>query len=77
MSQLSSWELILMRNEIYARHGWVFRRADLRNHFEKQPWYRPKGTLDNREAANRLANAELTPLERQNVKAILQYEQSH
>lgn len=77
LSQLTPWELVLMRNEIYARHGWVFHRPDLRAHFEQQPWYRPKGTLDNREAANRLANAELTLLERQNIKAILQYEKGH
>ena len=63
-----------MRNEIYARHGWVFQRADLQDYFGQQPWYRPKGTWENREAANRLAGAELTPLERQNVKAILEYE---
>lgn len=76
LSQLSPWQLVLMRNEIYARHGWVFHRADVRAHFEQQPWYQPKGTLDNRDAANRQASAELTPLERQNVKAILQYEQA-
>lgn len=76
MSQLSHWELVLMRNEIYARHGWIFRRADLQAHFDKQPWYRPRGTSANREAVNRQVSAELTPLERQNVRTILQYEQS-
>jgi serine/threonine-protein kinase len=65
-----------MRNEIYARHGWVFQRTDLQDYFGRQPWYRPKGTWENREAANRLAEAELSPLERQNVKAILQYEKA-
>lgn len=35
-------ELIrLMRNEIYARHGYVFNSADLKNYFGKQPWYKP------------------------------------
>jgi hypothetical protein len=76
LSQLSPRELVLMRNEIYARHGWVFGQVDLRDHFEKQPWYRPKGNLANREAANRKALAELPPLERQNVRTILKYEQS-
>lgn len=74
LSQLSPWELVLMRNEIYARHGWVFERADLQDYFGQQPWYRPKGTLENREAANRVAGAELTALERRNIKAILQFE---
>jgi hypothetical protein len=74
LSQLSPWELIVMRNEIYARHGWVFERADLQDYFGQQPWYRPKGTMENRESANRLAEVELTALERHNVKAILHYE---
>ena len=73
-SQLSAWDMVVMRNEIYARHGWVFQRADLQDYFGQQPWYSPKGTWENREAANRLAGAELTPLEHQNIKAILQYE---
>ena len=74
LSRLSPGELVLMRNEIYARHGWVFQRVDLQNYFGQQLWYHPKGTLENREAGNRLAEAEMTPLERQNIKTILQYE---
>jgi len=31
----------LMRNEIYARHGYVFSSADLKAYFSKQPWYKP------------------------------------
>jgi hypothetical protein len=76
LSQLSSWELVLMRNEIYARHGWVFQRTDLRDYFGQQPWYSPKGSLENWENANRLAGAELTALERRNVEAILRYEKA-
>ena len=41
---MSGRDLELMRNEIYARHGWVFRRQDLRRYFEGQPWYRPNRT---------------------------------
>jgi hypothetical protein len=37
-------ELDIMRNEIYARHGYIFRRKDLRDHFKKQEWY--KGTTE-------------------------------
>jgi hypothetical protein len=76
MNRLSPRELELMRNEIYARHGWVFNRADLRAYFEQQPWYSPKGTLANREAANRLVTQEMTSLERQNVRTILNYEKT-
>lgn len=31
----------IMRNEIYARHGYVFNSADLKEYFSKQPWYKP------------------------------------
>jgi YARHG domain len=71
---LSLVDLTLMRNEIYARHGWVFNRDDLRRYFEAQPWYRPKGTLANLEEANRFVSAELSPLEKKNIQTILQYE---
>jgi hypothetical protein len=74
LAPLSRRELELMRNEIFARHGWVFERDDLRAHFANQPWYRPKGTLANRAAANRLADKTIAPLERQNIKVILEYE---
>jgi hypothetical protein len=76
LNQLSPWELVLIRNEIYARHGWVFQRVELQAHFEQQPWYRPKGTVANHQAANRLAEAALTPLERQNLRAISDYEKA-
>ncbi|MGE3536908.1 MAG: YARHG domain-containing protein [Candidatus Tectimicrobiota bacterium] len=36
----SLWELEVMRNEIYARHGRRFLRRDLQRYFEQQPWYR-------------------------------------
>ncbi len=35
-------ELDIMRNEIYARKGYVFKRQDLQTYFEKQPWYEGK-----------------------------------
>ena len=36
----SKIDLRIMRNEIYARHGYVFKDNELRNYFEKQSWYR-------------------------------------
>lgn len=33
--------LELLRNEIYARHGRIFTRADLQQYFNAQSWYRP------------------------------------
>ncbi len=37
----STWELKVMKNEIYARHGYIFKNAELKNYFESQPWYKP------------------------------------
>ncbi|MCQ2974017.1 MAG: YARHG domain-containing protein [Bacteroidales bacterium] len=33
--------LRIMRNEIYARHGYVFNSADLKEYFGKMSWYHP------------------------------------
>lgn len=36
-----SFELDIMRNSIFARHGRRFNTAGLQQYFDKQPWYRP------------------------------------
>jgi len=72
LDPLSLGELELMRNEIYARRGWIFRRPDLRNYFQSQPWYRPKG--DNAYYSNRQVEAELSPIERRNIQIIVSRE---
>jgi len=36
---LSSWELFVARNEIYAWHGRGFKNEDLRTYFADQDWY--------------------------------------
>jgi YARHG domain len=40
----TAFELDVMRNEPYARGGYIFRRDDLRDHFGKQRWYKPVTT---------------------------------
>lgn len=35
-------QLKIMRNEIYARHGYIFRKGgEMEAYFKKQPWYQP------------------------------------
>lgn len=41
LSGKSRWELEVMRNTIYARHGYRFKRDDLMNHFLQYSWYQP------------------------------------
>ena len=38
---LDSRDLRIMRNEIYARHGYVFRTQSMKEYFNSQPWYTP------------------------------------
>lgn len=41
ISSLSKAQLRILRNEIYARHGYIFKSADLKSHFSKFSWYKP------------------------------------
>ncbi len=38
----SSMELRIFRNEIFARHGYIFKSKDLNEHFSEKSWYEPK-----------------------------------
>ncbi len=39
-------QLRVMRNTIYAAYGYAFKSADLKAHFAKKPWYRPREDFD-------------------------------
>ena len=54
-----------LRNEIYARHGKVFKDRWLQGYFKSFDWYRPNP---------RYTDATLTAVERQNAAAIAAYE---
>ena len=57
---LSNWQLDIARNEIYARHGRPFKRADLRNYFRSKSWYHEDpGFTEGRLSALEKHNAEL------------------
>ncbi len=43
ISMLNVNTLRLIRNEIYARKGWVFNDAELNKYFRSLPWYKPLG----------------------------------
>lgn len=60
---MSSHDLRLMRNEIYARHGYIFASADLRQYFSNCPWYTPRSK-----------NVNLTSVEQYNVGLIKSFE---
>lgn len=56
---MSAWEKKIMRNEIYARHGYIFQTRDMIEYFNAQPWYTP-----------RTRNVRLSEIETYNVQLI-------
>jgi hypothetical protein len=62
---LSLHELRLLRNEIYARHGRMFRAEWLQQYFFFQPWYNPDDNFK---------DEELSGNDKLNVETIVKYE---
>jgi|LSQX01.3.fsa_nt_gb hypothetical protein len=46
ISQMTSENLRLLRNEIFARHGYIFKSQELTDYFSKFDWYKPNITSD-------------------------------
>lgn len=60
------WELKIMRNEIFARYGYVFKTESMKEYFNDQTWYREmikKSPSDN-------CAEYLTDIEKINIKLI-------
>ena len=65
LSGLSKYDLKIMRNEIFARHGYIFTTSDMKQYFSNQDWYSPRyGNV----------TSMLTNIERKNIVLIQQYE---
>src|SRR5215208_3759634 len=62
---LSLHELRLLRNEVYARHGRMFRAEWLQQHFFFQPWYTPDENFK---------DESLSGNDKLNVETIVKYE---
>ena len=62
---LSLHELRLIRNEIYARHGRMFKAEWLQQYFYSQPWYTPDENFK---------DEELSGNDKVNVETIVKYE---
>lgn len=67
VSNLSKADIFILRNSIFARHGFAFRDKQLRKYFEQFDWYMPVfGDVKD----------ELTELEKKNIDLLLRYEQN-
>ena len=62
---LSLHELRLLRNEIYARHGRMFRAEWLQQYFYQQPWYAPDENFKDESVSG---------TDKANVETIVKYE---
>ncbi len=65
LKNLKKLELEILRNTIFARHGFTFKKKGYRQFFDDVDWYVP--VSDNVEA-------ELTPLEKANIKLFARFE---
>jgi hypothetical protein len=65
VENLSKGELQMMRQEIFARHGYCFSKKEFRQRFENEDWYVPD-TTDIR--------GRLTDIEKKNIALIKRYE---
>jgi hypothetical protein len=68
LSGVSSNELDIMRNEIFAEYGFIFKSAKWKTYFESKPWYKPQ--YDN-------VDQFLTEIDKSNIKFILEYQRLH
>lgn len=69
IQNLTSWDLSIMRNELFARHGYIFKSEDMKKHFTNQTWYRPIN-----ENADEIYTL-LSDIEKGNIELIKKYEQ--
>lgn len=70
-SDMAGWDqntALLARNEIYARHGYVFQTQEIQNYFAAKDWYTPNPSYD---------GSGLSDVEKANVDAILAFEQKN
>lgn len=65
VNNLMKEDLQVMRNEIFARHGYCFKKKDLREQFEDKDWYIPN-TVD--------VKNDLTSIEKTNIALIKKFE---
>lgn len=65
LQKYSQEELKLMRNEVFAKHGYIFKATDLNKHFSSKKWYR--GLYDDTQI---VYDKFLSDIEKQNLETI-------
>lgn len=67
----TAFELDVIRNEFYARYGYMFKRRDLAEYFLTKSWYRP--TTDNQF----LVYSKFSSTDRYNAELVLRYQKAN
>ncbi|WP_448701044.1 YARHG domain-containing protein [Mucilaginibacter sp. AW1-3] len=67
VSNLKKTDLFILRNSIYARHGYAFKTPQLRAYFDSEQWYIPMSTD---------VDKDLTEIEKKNVDLLMRYEKN-
>ena len=67
LENLNKGDLLIIRNTIYARHGFSFKNRPLRIFFDAQEWYIP---------VNIDIKSNLTEIEKENIQLLLKYEKN-
>lgn len=70
LNGFSKEECRIARNEIYARHGRMFKDNELQAYFNSKPWY--EGYID----PDVFSESVLSKIELENIKTITEYEKS-
>ena len=71
LNPLTEWEIRVARNEIYARHGRMFKSQELTDYFKSKSWYVPSIPPE------QFDNSYLNTFEIENLKFITNYEKAH
>ncbi|MEK6263439.1 MAG: YARHG domain-containing protein [Clostridium sp.] len=67
LATLSKENLALARNEIYARHGYVFKSQPLNSYFDSKTWYKPNTSFKG-------LNGDFNAVESYNINLITKHE---
>lgn len=75
LAALSETEILLARNEIYAKHGRIFNNSDLDGYFRSKSWYQP--TVAGADFTEDYARRVFNDFEIKNITTIVNYERAH
>lgn len=75
LEKFSEQEILIARNEIYARHGRQFNNQELSAYFSAKDWYQP--TVSGEDFTEEYASDVFNEIEIVNISTIVNYENAH